>query len=88
MPENRWTSVKISGDLLKCLNITGQLGKSLLLSENVWISLKISENYSFNYETVWKLLLALFIAELFSTYVLSTFYELHLRKTQKKNKRN
>ena len=30
----------------------------------------------------------LFIAEWSSTYVMSTSYELHLRKTQKKNKRN
>ena len=30
----------------------------------------------------------LFIAEWSSTYVMSTSYELHLRKTQKKNKKN
>ena len=54
-----------SGHLWKCLNIAGQLGKSLIVCENVWISLKISENYHFNSETVWKPLLARLIAEWF-----------------------
>ena len=65
-----WTSMKISARLWKCL-------KKLL---------KISENYYFNSETVRKPLLALFTAKWSSTYVLSTFYELHLKKPQKKKK--
>ena len=86
MSENRWISMKIYGHLWKCLNIVGQLGKSLLVSENVWVSLETSEYYYFNSKTVWKPLLALFIADWSPTYVMSTSYELNLRKTPKKNK--
>ena len=46
------------------------------------------ENYYLNSKTVWKPLLAPFIAEWSSTYVLWTFYELHLRKTLRKKKEN
>ena len=86
MSENRWISMKIPGHLWKCLKVAEHLGKTLIVSENVWRLLKTSENYFFNSGTVWTPLLALFIADWSSTYVLSTFYELHLRKTPKKRK--
>ena len=76
--EHLWISVNITENVWKLLwtsmKISGHLWKCLNIT-------KTSENYCFNYETVWKPLLALFIAKWSSTYVLSTFYELHLRKT-------
>ena len=69
-------------------NFSEHLWKSLVISENVWKSLKTPDNYYFNSQTIWKTLLALLIAEWFSTNVLSTFYELYLRKSlkEKENK--
>ena len=65
-------------------NCSEHLWKSLVISEKVWISRKTFENYCFNSETVWKPLLALFIADWSSTYVMSISYKLHLRKTNEK----
>ena len=85
--EHRLTPMKISEHYWKCLRT------ALNIYENLWSSRKKSEYHgkllktSFNSETVWKPLLALFIADWFSTYVMSTSYELHLRKTQKKNQK-
>ena len=76
--ENLWSSLKSSKHNWTTRKISARL----------WKSLNIAENYYLNSETVWNPLLALFIAEWPSTYVLSTFYELHLRKTlkEKENK--
>ena len=77
MSESRWAYMKISGHFWKCLNITGQLGKSLAVSENVWIPQKTSgSTVSTLYisETVWKPILALVITEWSSTYVLFVFF--------------
>ena len=83
--EPLWISVnstEIVWELLwTSVKITGHLEKSLNITENFWKLL-------FQSETLWKPLLTLFIADCSSTYVMSTSYELHLRKTQKKNKIN
>ena len=100
--ENSWTLLNTYENLLTLLkmseNCSEHLWKSLKrpkhswttrkLSARLWKCLNIIENYYLNSGTVWKPLLALFIAEWSSTYVLSTFYELHLRKTPKKKKIN
>ena len=76
--ENYWkclrTALNIyetSGHLWKGLNIARQLGKFLLVSENVWISPKTTISTLKRFENLcWR---ALFIAEWSSDYVLSTF---------------
>ena len=88
--ENAWTSMKTYETLLTLLKVSEScsehLLKSLVISENVWILRKTFENYCFNSETVWKLLMALFIVNWSSTYVLSTLYELH-SKNPKRNRK-
>ena len=49
------------------------------ISAHLWKCLNITENFYLNSETVWKSLLAFFIAEWSSTYVVSIFCELNLR---------
>ena len=85
--ENAWTQLNTYENLLTLVklseNCSGHLWKSLVVCENVWILRKTSKNHCVNSETVWKPLLALFIADWSSTYAKSTLYELYLRKTPK-----
>ena len=85
--EDAWTQLNTYENLLTLLtlseNCSKHLWKSLVVCENVWILRKTSKNHCVNSETVWKPLLALFIADWSSTYAKSTLYELHLRKTPK-----
>ena len=97
MTEHRLTLMKISWHYWKCLktalnnykNLWSSLKRpkhnwtTMKISARLWRSLNITGNYYFDSETVLKLVLALFIAEGSLTYVLSAFYQLHLRKTPK-----
>ena len=85
--EHLWKSLKIIENVWELLWTFLKRPKhrwtTRKISARLWKCRNITENYYFNSETVLKPLLMLFIAEGSSTYVLSSFYELHVRKIPK-----
>ena len=67
---NVWGPLKIYENLWSSLKMPEQSWTLIKISARLWKCLNITENYYLNSELVWKPLLALFIAEWSSIYVL------------------